>query len=162
MSIESIRKLKSEAGIPKPRKYYQIPKVSAKRKKKMAEDDRPEEVRLDEWFQERRKEMTGVCACGCAGPSCKKDDDFYRNSIAHIFPKAYFKSVATHPLNWIELDFWNGHHTNFDNQGVEKWVNYAAWDDIKAKVIAMDPYLTPEEKGKKFYQILIDLVKKVD
>jgi hypothetical protein len=45
--------------------------------------------------------------------------------------------------------------------GVDRWPNLAAWDDIKAKVIAMDPYLTQEERGKKFYTQLIDLVKKV-
>lgn len=161
MGAEELRRIKMEAGIPKPKKYYSIPRVSKKRQKRMAEDGRPLEERLDEWFLERRKEMVGVCQCGCGGTSCKLDNDFYRNSIAHIFPKAYFKSVATHPLNWVELDFWKGHHTNFDQQGVEKWVNYACWDDIKAKVIAMDPYLTPEEKGRKFYQVLIDLVKKV-
>src|ERR1700684_2181963 len=140
MSIESIRKLKAEAGIPKPRKFYQIPKVSSKRKKKIAEDSRPLEERLDEWFQERRKEMVGVCSCGCAEPSSKKDDLYYRFCICHIYPKAIFKSVATHPLNWIELNFWKGCHTTFDNMGVDRWPNLACWDDIKAKVIAMDPY----------------------
>ena len=162
MGLEDIRRIKAAADIPKPKKYYQIPKISKKRQKKMAEDNRPEEIKLDEWFKERRKEMSGLCSCGCAGPSCKNDDDFYRNSIAHIFPKAHFKSVSTHPLNWVELDFWKGHHTNFDNQGLEKWPNYACWDDIKVKVLSMEPYLTSEEKGRKFYQILINLVHTKD
>lgn len=158
MGLEEMRRLKSQADIPKPKKYYQIQRVSKKRQKRMADDSRPDEVKLDEWFLECRKQMTGICSCGCAGTSSKKEDDFYRCSIAHIFPKAYFKSVATHPLNWVELNFWEGHHTNFDNNGVEKWVNMACWDDIKAKVLAMEPYLTPEEKGRKFYQALIHLV----
>jgi hypothetical protein len=162
MSIESIRKLKAEAGIPKPKKVYYLPKVSKKRQKKLAEDGRPEDVRLDEWFGTIRKQLVGVCQCGCGQPSQKKDDTFYRASICHIFPKAYFKSVATHPLNYVELAFFVGCHATFDQMGVSRWPNLACWDDIKAKVIAMDPYLTPEEKGKKFYQNLIDLVKKVD
>jgi len=164
MSIESIRKLKAEAGIPKPKKVYYLPKVSKKRQKKLAEDGRPVEERLDEWFVERRKEMVGTCQCGCGRKSSKNEDGNYRSSICHIFPKnpKAFPSVMCHPLNWVELNFWDGCHTTFDTMGVDRWPSTACWDDIKAKVIAMDPYLTPEEKGKKFYQNLIDLVKKVD
>jgi hypothetical protein len=164
MGAEEIRRLKLEAGIPKPKKFYQMPKVSKKRQKRMAEDNRPEEERLDEWFLARRKEMTGTCQCGCGGKSCKKDDLYYRHSICHIFPKnpKAFPSVATHPLNWVELAFWGGCHGNMDNRSVEKWPQMACWDDIKAKVLAMEPYLTPEEKGRKFYQILIQLVNSKD
>lgn len=162
MGLDAIRKLKLEAGIPKPKKYYQIPKVSKKKQKRMADDGRPEEVRLDEWFLERRKDLVGTCSCGCGQPSQKKDDTFYRASICHIFPKAYFKSVATHPLNYVELAFFGGCHTTFDQMGVDRWPNLACWDDIKAKVIAIEPYLTPEEKAKKFYTNLIYLVNSKD
>lgn len=162
MGLDNIRKLKAEADIPKPKKYYQIPKVSKKRQKRMAEDNRPEEVKLDEWFESIRKQLVGICQCGCAQPSQKKDDTFYRASICHVFPKAYFKSVATHPLNYVELAFFGGCHTTFDQMGPERWPNLACWDDIKAKVIAMDPYLTSEEKGRKFYQVLINLVHSKD
>lgn len=158
MGAQEIRNLKLQAGIPKQKKYYQISKISKKRQRQIAQDDRPEDVRLDEWFLERRKEMVGVCQCGCASKSSKKEDDFYRASICHLFPKAYFKSVSTHPLNWVELNFWNGCHANFDQKGVEKWPGMACWDDIKAKVIVMEPYLTPEEKGRKFCQRLLELV----
>lgn len=129
----------------------------------MAQDDRPLDERLDEWFVDRRKEMVGTCQCGCGRKSSKKEDDNYRSSICHIFPKRknMFPSVACHPLNWVELNFWDGCHTTFDTMGVDRWPNLACWDDIKAKVIAMDPYLTEEERSKKFYQQLIDLVKKV-
>jgi hypothetical protein len=158
MGIDQIRKAKAEAGIPKPRKVYYLPKVSKKRMKKMADDNRPLDERLDEWFMERRKEMVGTCQCGCAEKSCKNDDMYYRHSICHIFPKAAFQSVACHPLNFVELAFWGGCHTTFDQMGVERWVNLACWNDIQAKVLAMEPYLTQEEKAKKFYQQLIELV----
>ena len=162
MGLEDIRKLKAEADIPKPKKYYQIPKVSKKRQKRMSDDSRPDDVKLDEWFETTRKKMVGVCQCGCGQPSQKKDDTFYRASICHIFPKAYFKSVATHPLNYVELAFFGGCHTTFDQMGVDRWPNLACWDDIKVKVLAMEPYLTPEEKGKKFYKALIHLVNSAD
>lgn len=164
MGIEEIRKAKVLAGVPKAKKYYQIPKLSKKRQKRMAEDSRPDDVRLDEWFQERRKEMVGVCQCGCVRKSSKNEDNNYRSSICHIFPKnsKAFPSVMCHPLNWVELNFWDGCHTTFDNMGVDRWPNLACWDDIKAKVLQMEPYLTEEEKGKKFYQQLIHLVKTAD
>lgn len=154
MGLEQLRNIKRDADIPKPKKYYQIPKVSAKRKKKMAEDSRPLDERLDEWFMERRKDCVGTCQCGCGQKSCKNDDMYYRHSIAHIFAKAVFPSVACHPLNFVELAFWGGCHANFDQMGVDRWPNLACWNDIQAKVIAMDPYLTQEERGKKFYQQL--------
>lgn len=158
MGIEEIRKAKASANIPKPKKYYQIPKVSKKRQKRMAEDGRPIGERLDEWFAERRKEMVGVCQCGCARKSSRNEDDNYRSSICHIFPKKAFPSVACHPLNWVELNFWDGCHTTFDNMGVDRWVNMACFDDIKEKFRLIDPYLAPEEKAKKFYQNLKSIV----
>lgn len=164
MSIENIRRLKADADIPKPLKRYQIPKVSKKRQKRMSEDNRPDDVKMDEWFSDRRKEMTGTCQCGCGQKSCKNDDMYYRHSACHIFPKNNnaFPSVKFHPLNWVELAFWGGCHGTFDNMGVDRWPNLACWDDIKAKVLAMEPYLTAEEKGKKFYKQLIALVNNID
>ena len=164
MGIEEIKRLKSMAGVPKQKKYYQIPKISKKRQKRMAEDGRPLEERLDEWFLERRKELVGTCQCGCGQKSCKSDDMYYRFSICHIFPKNpnAFPSVATHPLNFVEMAFWGGCHTTLDTMGVGRWPNLSCWDDIKAKVLAMEPYLTSEEKGKKFYTQLIELVNKIE
>lgn len=127
MGAENIRRIKEEAGIPKPKKYYQIPKISKKREKQMEiEGTIPETTKsmtktvsgtaeLNRWFQERRKEMTGNCM-HCGRISCRNSDQYYKFSIAHILPKRLFKSVATHPLNWIELCFWtNNCHGNMDN-----------------------------------------------
>lgn len=158
MSAESIRKLKADALIPKPKKIYYLNKVSKKNKKRIEDDGRPDDERLDEWFLERRPELVGTCQCGCGQPSCKKDDMYFRFSICHIFPKAHYKSVMVHPLNFVERAFWGGCHSNLDNRSVEKWVGMADWNDIQAKVIAMEPYLTPEEKGRKFCQKLLELV----
>ena len=162
MGLEELRRLKAETDIPKAKKYYQIPKVSKKRQKKMSEDNRPEDIKLDEWFLEQRKKMAGICQCGCGQKSSKNDDMYYRHSICHILPKAYYKSVMIHPLNSVEMAFWGGCHTNMDTRSLYKWPLMACWDDIKAKILAMEPYLTDEEKGRKFYQILIHLVNTKD
>lgn len=129
---------------------------SEKRKKTDKELGVPE---LDNgWFLERRKAMTGICQCGCGKKSSKDDEKWFRASCCHIFPKAHFLSVANHPLNFVERNFWEGCHAQMDNRSIEKWVEFEDWGDIKTKVRIMEPNLTPEEKGRKFYSILMKLV----
>lgn len=140
-----------------PKEKKPIPKISEKKKQQL-KGERPEAEKLEEWFQERRKQLTGVCQCGCAEPSSKKDDTWYKASIAHIYPKAIFKSISTHPLNYVERGFWSGCHTNMDNKGMELWPGMADFDDIKAKVQILSPLLTKEEKATKFYSQLERLV----
>lgn len=157
MGLEEIRKLKEQAGIPKPKKQYVIPKKSAKKIKQeiLAKGD---DEALDLWFEKRRDDLVGVCQCGCGRKSQKKDDMFYRHCICHVFPKRIFKSISRHPLNFVERSFWGGCHTNLDERGMDKWVGMADWDDIKAKFHALEPYLTKEEKATKFYSHLEKLV----
>jgi hypothetical protein len=107
---------------------------------------------LGEWFKERRKEMTGRCA-DCGSKSCKDNDAYYRYSIAHIFPKSYFPSVATHPLNWIELCFWyESCHTNMDNIGLSYAVKMKCWPEMVRRFRQFEHLLTDKEKGRKYYQ----------
>ncbi len=97
-----LNQLPKEA-IAKPKKS--LKKVSDKRaieiansKVELGED----ETLKEKWFKARRKEMVGVCQCGCAMPSSKKDDANFRSSICHIFPQRLFESVQFHRLNWVE------------------------------------------------------------
>lgn len=146
--------VKKEDKKPKP-----IPKVS---KKKLAEiaaaKSEKKKDPLDQWFEEMRKNMVGVCQCGCARSSSKHENDNYKSSIAHIFPKRLFKSIATNDLNWVERNFWDGCHTNMDNRSVEKWPMFADWDDIKEKFHKLSPILTEKEKSFKFYKHLEKLI----
>lgn len=162
MSYLEERRRFIEAGRPlKEKKKYVIPKVSEKRQKKLDEQklvntDKP----IDAFFERNRKRMVGVCQCGCARKTSKHEDDFYRSSIAHIFPKRIFKSIACNDYNWVERNFWDGCHGNMDNRSMNKWVNYADWDDIKEKFFTLEPLLTDEERKKKFYVQLEKLVRK--
>ena len=150
------------AGRPlKPKKNYSIPKKSAKR----VEKEKQEKERLggddsgtDKFFEAMRKRMVGICQCGCARKSSKHEDDHYRASISHIFPKRTFKSIATNDLNWVERNFWDGCHSNMDNKSMDLWVNMADWDDIKEKFHQLAPMLTEEERKTKFYQHIERLV----
>lgn len=100
---------------------------------------------LERWFKERRKEMTGFCK-HCKGKTTKADDKFYKASIAHILPKRLFKSVATHPLNWVELCFWgNSCHTNFDNNMLDI-IELNCFNEVIEKFIAMYPSIDAKEK----------------
>jgi ribosomal protein L37E len=103
---------------------------------------------LEDWFKERREEMTGICS-NCGNPSSKKNDKFYKCSIAHILPKAYFPSVDTHPDNWIELCFWgdNSCHTNMDNQLLDM-SEMNCWNEIIIKFQKIYPSIASIERRR--------------
>lgn len=142
---------------PKPKKY--LNKVSPK---KAAADKVLKEAggdnQMDVFFEKMRKKMVGVCQCGCARKSSKNEDDHYRSSICHIFPKRIFKSIATNEYNWIERNFWDGCHAVLDNTSMDRWPNMADWEDIKEKFHTLVPMLTDEERKTKFYTHLEKLV----
>jgi hypothetical protein len=125
------------------------------------DDKLPEPVSkgaLDKWFKTIRNALTGHCQCGCGAPSSKLDDKYYKYSIAHIFPKKAFPSVAIHPENFVERAFFGGCHTNMDKKGLSSWPNMADWQTIRRKFFILERFLTKAEKAKKFYTILKKLV----
>lgn len=150
------------ARLPKPKKETKpIARVSEKKKAKDAEEKKMrggDDTLKEKWFKARRREMTGVCQCGCGEKSQKNDEMYFRHSAAHIFPKAVFPSVMYHSMNWVERRFWMGCHTNMDEGGLDKWPNMADWEDIKEKFFILVPLLTDEERGTKFYKKLEELV----
>jgi len=117
-----------------------------------------DETMKEKWFKARRKEMVGTCQCGCGQPSQKKDDMYFRHSIAHIFPQRLFPSIQFHRLNWVERRFWGGCHSVMDDTSMDKWKNMADFDDIKEKFHELSPLLTDEERATKFYTHLSKLV----
>jgi len=159
MGIREIQALKAAANEPKPKKKYTIPKVSKKRQKQLAEQ-KTERIgggnELDRWFNDRRKEMTGLCS-NCGKPSCKNSDQYFKHSIAHILPKAYFKSVATNENNWVELCFFNNScHTQIDNMMLDM-TEMNCWDEIVEKFIKMYPLIDKKER-KRIPDILLNYV----
>jgi hypothetical protein len=111
---------------------------------------------LNDWFKDRELEMTGQCK-HCGGKT-QKGQKNYKCSVAHILPKAYFKSVATHPDNSIELCFYgNSCHTNFDNSTIDI-MDLNCFDEIIQKFVKMYPYIAKEEK-RRIPSILLEYVK---
>lgn len=112
---------------------------------------------LNRWFTERRKEMTGKCA-NCGGKSEKDSDRYFKFSIAHLLPKAYVKSVATHPDNWIELCFFNNScHTNFDNGQIDI-IDLHCFDQVIQKFARMYPSIAKDEQ-RRIPAILLEYIK---
>jgi hypothetical protein len=137
-------------GRPLPeKKKYTIPKVSDKRRKKLAEQKfEGSDISMDEFFKQQRPKMTGKCA-HCSKPSCKNDDKMFHFSIAHLLPKAYVPSVATNENNWIELCFWgeNSCHTQLDNKILDL-TDLNCWDEVVVKFQKMYPLIAPNERRR--------------
>lgn len=131
MGLKEIQALKEQAKEPK-----------VKKAKKAIESGSAE---LTRWFKNRRAEMTGICA-HCGDPSCRGSDEYFKFSIAHILPKNIFKSVATHPLNWIELCFWgNSCHTNMDNKTLDL-MDLNCFAIVIERFVAMYPAIDKKER----------------
>lgn len=100
---------------------------------------------LERWFEDRRKEMKGYCL-HCNGNTAKRDDKWYRASVAHILPKRLFKSVATHKSNWIELCMWgNNCHGNYDNNMLDL-IDLNCFDTVIERFVAIYPSIDPKER----------------
>lgn len=144
------------------KKHYYIPKQSEKKKKEIEEQKQSGDSKMDLFFQEQRKRMTGKCLF-TGEKSLRDDDDRFHFSIAHLLPKrpvnkGGFPSVATHPENWIELS-WDA-HTDFDNGKIswEMLKDSSEWLIIREKLLILLPLISDEEKKIKLYSRLETLV----
>lgn len=153
--------LKAKAGT---KKMVQQKKWNARRAVavKLRADNRKrveysEETVKEAWFKARRQEMTGYCSCGCGNPSSKNSEEYFRFSICHILPQRFFKSVQFNPYNWIEMAFWGGCHTNFDNRGEDRWHKLACWDEIVTRFKIIYP-LTLQEERKHIPDVLLPYI----
>ena len=151
-----------KARTPKAKKKQKpIAKQSEKKKKQVAEEKRSgTDGQMDLFFLSLRKSMTGKCLF-CNGKSQKHDDQTFHFSLAHLFPKAIFPSVATHSDNVIELCFYeNSCHTQFDNGRItwEFIKDSAEWELIKEKLLNVLPAIAIEERSHKLYSKVESLV----
>lgn len=130
-----------------------------------------EYAEMDRWFKERRKEMTGACQ-HCGGKTQMDIDVMvkfvkgigkivspnYKYSVAHLLPKSVFKSVATHPDNWIELcHFGKSCHKNFDDHYLDL-MELNCFDTVIEKFVRMYPSIAPEEK-RRIPQVLLQYIE---
>jgi hypothetical protein len=149
MSIESIRAIKAAALLPKEKKRYTIPKVSAKRlaqNKADKEELKGGESELQKWYAKIMQDETAKC--WETGEAINKQDKRgWHGSIAHILCKSQYPTVATHPLNYMILKMWGGTHGQYDSS----WENAAkmkVWPYALKVINVLYPLLTREEKAK--------------
>ena len=163
MGIEEIRKMKEEAKLPKPQKKYSIPKKSAK--KKAAEDAERkarggEDTELVKWYKRCQKMMSGNCwECGKIIET--KNYEQAIHSICHILAKrkTVAPSVATHPLNWIELC--PDHHAKFDSISWDERETWGCWEEIRDRLIMVYEDIAREEKRHFPESVLKYMVEKM-
>lgn len=159
---DNLRRIKEQASLPKqPKIRKQIAKVSEKKKKQLKEEKAINKSKggseLSRWFDSRRLEMTGKCD-HCQGKTSKDSDKYFAFCIAHILPKNIFKSVKAHPLNWVELCFFqNSCHTNFDTHAIDI-TELNCYDVVIERFIAMYPDIDPKER-KYIPDVLMQYVK---
>lgn len=144
-----------------PKERKPLKKVSDKKKAEQAEEKaKGTDGEMDAFFKAMRRKMRGKCLF-CSGNTQKDHDENFFFSIAHLLPKAIFKSVATNESNWIELCFYsNSCHTNFDS-GKITWEfikDSKEWDIIKEKLLNVLPMVAEEERKQKLYSKLTELV----
>lgn len=131
--------------LSKQRDYAAVRSLAPQRSDKDALKVVASSAETNRWFIERRKEMTGRC-WNCGGKSCRDNDTYYKFSIAHLLPKKLFKSVRTHPLNWIELcHFGKSCHANMDNHMIDL-IELNCFDEVIKRFVAMYPEIAQEEK----------------
>jgi len=120
-----------------------------------------EDKELEFWFNLIRSKMSGECECGCRQPTSKYSDKFFKFSACHLLPKSKFKSVATHPMNYLELTaFGNSCHTTFDNMGYEycKKTKPVLWKIVVERFNIIYPSISISER-KFIPQVLLNELK---
>lgn len=141
-----------------------IPRQS---KKKLAEEKKqkeagiikpPSKLALDKWFDDIiRKYFFDGERRGAICMECKSyiHPDYARHSIAHLLPKKIFKSVATHPLNYLILGAGCGCHYKTDR--VDKFIQMKIWPEAARRIKIMLPLLPIDELRHISNQLLIAL-----
>lgn len=133
-----------------------IPKISKKRlkeniiKKELLQQG---ETELQKWYIDIMKKEKPIC--WETGELINTNDELgWIGSIAHILPKKQYKSVATHPLNYMILKMWGGTHSMYDSSW-EKASKMKVWSYACKIFNTLYPLLTNEEKAK-----LPDIIRK--
>ena len=131
-------------AVAKPKKA--IKRVSDKKAAALAaekEGRNGEETDLQKWYRKCVKQFTGYCLeTGLRTET--RIFEYALMSVAHILPKSTCPSVATHPLNWIELnvDF----HKKFDAMSWEEREKLGCWPVIRERLIHVWLHLAEAER----------------
>lgn len=144
------------SAVPKA-KSTGIPKKSAK--KLQEESAKPSTTDLQAWYEHIMKTEKPVC-WETGEKIDKKDKKGWHGSIAHILPKKTFKSVATHPKNYLILKMWGGTHARYD----VSWLSASkmkVWPTAVKRFIQIYPHIADSEK-KYLPDVLLKELEKIE
>jgi len=126
-----------------------LKKVSDKRakedadKKALGGDGDKIKLALEIWFKNIQLEHFGVHGGMCMECGEWIPLNYARHATAHLLPKNLFKSVATHPLNYLILGAGCGCHQKTDR--VDKFVTMKVWPEAAQRIKEMIPLLPFDE-----------------
>lgn len=98
---------------------------------------------LDVWFANIQREHWKGAYCPCMECGAGIPITYARAATAHLLPKKLFKSVATHPLNYLILGAGCGCHYKTDR--VDKFVKMKVWPEAARRIKEMIPGLPFDE-----------------
>lgn len=114
--------------LPEKKKHKIAPKSQKRIEKEKEQKKTPDvsKLALEKWFADIRAKhwgKTGFCNCWECGEPISIS--FSRHASAHLLPKRFFKSVATHPVNYLILGAGCGCHSKSDR--IDKFVQMKIW-----------------------------------
>lgn len=112
-----------------------------------------EDTELELWFRRIALEIEKNPYCWETGADISKSD--YKNATSHIFPKSIFKSISTHPLNYLILSTRNGSH--------DKTHRIDTFSKMSCFPIAIERFYQFEKEIKenhKYLDLFRDAIKK--
>jgi|GEM_PF-3306240 len=113
-------------------------------------------LELDVWFNDiRDKHWGGSKYCACVECGILISKDYSRHATAHLLAKKIFKSVATHPENYMIYGAGCGCHAKTDR--VDKFITMRTWPIAAKKIKILIPLLPIDELRQVSNQLLIAL-----
>ena len=156
--FERLQKIKlgqlPKEAVAKARKP--IAKLSEKKKEeiKLAKETNGENA-LDKWFDEIEKRHFTENGGSCMECKLWIPPQYARHATAHLLPKKIFKSVATHPLNYLILGAGCGCHDK--THTISKFIKMKTFPLAKERILQMMPLLPTDELRRISNQLLIAL-----
>jgi hypothetical protein len=141
--LDDRRNLKLFGKKAEEKKKYVIPKMSEKKKQAQASKGK-EQTELQLWYEEIMNREDAIC-WETGKPIDKRNKLAWRGSIAHVLPKNLFKSVATHPMNYLILSMFDGAHGTYDSSW-EKASKMGVFGEAVERFLIMYPFIAGSEK----------------
>jgi len=99
---------------------------------------------LEKWFDDIRVRHCGnLRGCFCQECGSWISEEYMRAATAHLLAKKIFKSVATHPINYLILGAGCGCHDK--THRVDKFVQMKVWPLAASRIKQLIPLLPFDE-----------------